>query len=52
MTGAVLANTENSVERLKELVQETYLCPSQTGYIMPLRAVNTAGKWRVMVNGV
>merc|ERR1712058_220985 len=26
----VLANTENSVDRLKELVQETYLCPSVT----------------------
>ena len=48
----VLANTENSVDRLKELVQETYLCPSETAYIMPLRAVNTDGKWRVVVNGV
>merc|ERR1712002_308412 len=48
----VLANTENSVDRLKELVQETYLCPSVTGYIMPLRAINTDGKWRVVVNGV
>merc|ERR1711936_87853 len=33
----VLANTENSVDRLKEIVQETYLCPSVTAYIMPLR---------------
>jgi len=48
----VLANTENSVDRLKELVEETYLCPSETAYIMPLRAVNTDGKWRVVVNGV
>merc|ERR1711990_490599 len=48
----VLANTENSVDRLKEIVQETYLCPSVTAYIMPLRAVNTDGKWRVVVNGV
>ncbi len=29
----VLANTENSVDRLKEIVQETYLCPSVTAYI-------------------
>jgi hypothetical protein len=29
----VLANTENSVDRLKEIVQETYLCPSVTSYI-------------------
>merc|ERR1711981_821355 len=48
----VLANTENSVDRLKEIVQETYLCPSVTAYIQPLRAVNTEGKWRVVVNGV
>merc|ERR1712029_485392 len=48
----VLANTENSVERLKEIVQETYLCPSVTAYIQPLRAVNTDGKWRIVVNGV
>ena len=48
----VLANTENSVDRLVELPQETYLCPSATGYLMPLRAVNTAGRWRIIVNGV
>jgi len=48
----VLANTENSVDRLVELAQETYLCPSTTGYLMPLRALNTAGKWRIVVNGV
>jgi len=48
----VLANTENSVDRLVELNQETYLCPSTTGYLMPLRALNSAGKWRIVVNGV
>merc|ERR1711881_436640 len=48
----VLVNTDNSVDRLKEIVQETYLCPSVTAYIQPLRAVNTDGKWRVVVNGV
>ena len=48
----VLANTDNSVDRLVELSQETYLCPSVTGYITPLRAINTAGKWRIIVNGV
>ena len=25
---------------------------STTGYLMPLRAINTAGKWRIVVNGV
>jgi len=48
----VLANTDNSVDRLKEIVEETYLCPSETAYIQPLRAVNTDGKWRVVVNHV
>ena len=48
----VLANTDNSVDRLVELSQETYLCPSLTSYITPVRAVNTAGKWRIIVNGV
>ena len=35
----VLANTENSVDRLKEIVQETYLCPSVTSYIQVFRNV-------------
>ncbi|XP_040571108.1 neurotrophin 1 [Lepeophtheirus salmonis] len=48
----VLANTENSVDRLKSLVEETYLCPSETKYIQPLRAVNANGKWRIIVNNV
>ena len=48
----VLANTENSVDRLKDIVQETYLCPSEVKYIQPLRAVNVHGKWRIVVNHV
>lgn len=48
----VLANTDNSVDRLKEIIQETYLCPSETAYIQPLRAVNVHGKWRIVVNHV
>ena len=48
----VLTNTDNSVDRLKELVEETYLCPSEAAYIQPLRAVSTEGKWRIIVNGV
>ena len=48
----VLANTENSVDRLVELPQETYLCPSRTEYMMPLRAQDSEGKWRIIVNGV
>lgn len=48
----VLANTDNSVARLKDIVEETYLCPSETAYVQPLRAVNVHGKWRIIVNAV
>ncbi|XP_045118558.1 neurotrophin 1-like [Portunus trituberculatus] len=45
-------STELSVERPKTLDEETYLCPSVTAYVRPLRAINTDGKWRVIVNNV
>ncbi|XP_050691860.1 protein spaetzle-like [Eriocheir sinensis] len=45
-------NTELSAERPDTLDEETYLCPSATAYVRPLRAVNTEGKWRVIVNGI
>ncbi|KAG7156352.1 Neurotrophin 1-like 6 [Homarus americanus] len=45
-------NTELSVERPNVLEEETYLCPSETAYVRPLRAQNTIGKWRVIVNNV
>jgi len=45
-------NTELSVERPNTLEEETYLCPSETAYIRALRAVNTEGKWRVVVNNI
>merc|ERR1712183_307180 len=45
-------NTELSVERPTTLEEETYLCPSETAYIRPLRAVNTEGKWRVIINNL
>ncbi|XP_063614161.1 protein spaetzle-like [Penaeus indicus] len=45
-------NTELSVDRPNSLDEETYLCPSETAYIRPLRAQNTEGKWRVVVNNI
>lgn len=45
-------NTALSVERPQTLEEETYLCPSVTAYVRPLRAVNTDGKWRIIVNNV
>ena len=44
--------TENSVDDLEDLEEETYLCPSVTAYVKPLRAVNSHGKWKVIVNNV
>ena len=48
----LVADTANSVDRLKTLEEETYLCSSSSSYVQPLRAVNTAGRWRVVVNGI
>jgi len=45
-------NTELSVERPTTLEEETYLCPSDTAYVRPLRAINTEGKWRVIINNI
>jgi len=45
-------NTDNSVDRLTTLEEETYLCPSETAYIKPLRAINTSDKWRIIINNV
>lgn len=48
----VAVDTASSVDTLHKLVEETYLCPSTTAYVQPLRAVNVEGKWRVVVNKV
>ena len=48
----IFIDTSNSVDGLDKLSDETYLCPSTTGYIQPLRAVNIDGKWRTIVNGI
>ena len=48
----VKVNTANSVADLLEIVEETYLCPSETSYIKPLRAINKNGEWRWIVNDI
>ena len=45
-------DTELSVKGKRFLNEETYLCPSETSYIRPVRALNTQGKWKVIVNDV
>ncbi|XP_047490938.1 uncharacterized protein LOC125040429 [Penaeus chinensis] len=42
-------STELSVEQPNTLEKETYLCPSETAYVRPLRAKNTEDKWRVII---
>ena len=45
----MLANTENSVDRLVDLIEEqTYLCAAQTAYVTPKRAINAHGQWRII----
>ena len=48
----MLAKTASSVDGLDKLGDEVYLCPSATGYVQPLRAMNVDGKWRTIVNRV
>lgn len=46
-------NTELSVDPpYNTLEDETYLCPSSTAYVTPLRVVNAEGRWRIVVNNV
>ena len=45
-------DTELSVDRPNSLLEETYLCPTETGYIRPLRIQDQHGKWRIIVNNV
>ena len=46
-------NTDLSLSRpINTLQDETYLCPSSTSYVKPLRAVNTDGHWRIIVNNI
>lgn len=48
----VVVNTALSIDQLNDISEETYLCPSTTAYVQPLRAINAEGKWRVIVNHV
>ncbi len=49
----VLLTTDLSVDGLATLEQEnTYLCPSRVEYAKPLRALNSHGKWRIIVNDI
>ena len=48
-----MLNTDNSVERLNSLEQESgFLCPSKTSYVQPQRGQNAKGKWKIIVNGI
>ncbi|XP_076059635.1 neurotrophin 1-like [Oratosquilla oratoria] len=44
-------DTALSVERPETLEEETYLCPSETAYIRPLRVLSDCG-WKIIVNNI
>ena len=45
--------TDLSVDGLATLEQESsYLCPSHVKYAKPLRALNSEGKWSIIVNDI
>ncbi|XP_064113519.1 uncharacterized protein LOC135220157 [Macrobrachium nipponense] len=45
-------DAEKSVDVPDAVEEETYLCPSETSYIRPLRAQNTDGIWRIVINDI
>jgi hypothetical protein len=43
-------NTKVSVANITTLRDETYLCNSKVSYVKPVRAVNSNGEWRIVLN--
>ena len=37
---------------ISSLTKENYLCPTEVDYVQPLRALNSHGEWRIIVNQV
>ena len=46
----VLVDTSLSVNGISSLTNERYLCHTEVDYVQPLRALNTNGEWRIIVN--
>ena len=42
--------TQNSVSRIRSEREETYLCSSSVQYVKPVRAINSRGEWRIVLN--
>ena len=42
--------TRISVSNISTLREETYLCPSSVKYVKPVRAINSKGQWRIVLN--
>jgi hypothetical protein len=40
------------VSGISSLTKEQYLCPTDVDYVQPLRALNSDGEWRLIVNQV
>lgn len=48
----VLVDTSLSVNGISSLTNELYLCPAKVDYVQPLRALNSNGEWRIIVNQI
>jgi len=46
----VQLETQNSVSRIRSEREETYLCSSSVQYVKPVRAINSKGEWRIVLN--
>ena len=46
----VQLETQNSVSRIRSEREETYLCRSSVQYVKPVRAINSKGEWRIVLN--
>ena len=42
--------TQNSVDGVFTTREETYLCTSSVKYVKPVRAINSKGEWRIVLN--
>lgn len=43
-------NTKLSVDNITTIRDETYLCKSAVSYVKPVRAINSKGEWRIIIN--
>ena len=42
--------TQNSIDGILTPRDENFLCPSSVQYVKPVRAINSKGEWRIVLN--